>query len=117
MRTLYMYITMFIPLLLPVCLATSSLWTGIMNTLHREHQAPTTYFSHSPSLIKYIKSRAEAAEIVFICILAVKPQQIANNCKLLFSLSCCFFRFRREGLCQFTHLRVNSKDRENKKRR
>lgn len=87
---------MFIPLLLLACLSASSLWTGIMNTLHREHQARTTYFSHS-SLIKYIKSRTEADEIVFRCILAVKPQQIANNCKLLFSLSCCFFQFQKGG--------------------
>lgn len=55
--------------------------------LHTElHQAQTTYFSHSASLIKYIKIRTQAAEIVFICILAVRPQQIPNiNCKLLFS--------------------------------
>lgn len=66
----------------------------------------------------YIKIGTQAAEVVFTCILAVRPQQIANNnCKLLFSLSCCFLSFRSERLCQFTHLLVNSIDRENKKRR
>lgn len=77
--TLYMYITIFIPLLFLAFLVTSSLWRGIRKTLHREDHAQTTYFSHSASLIKYIKIRTQAAETVFIRMFPVRTQQIANN--------------------------------------